>query len=62
MPRQTAPALPTEKSIEMALQVVRKSFPNARIKRIGPEGVEFDYPNDAPVSDSEYRGKPFGAP
>lgn len=58
MPRPTAPSMPTENQIKEAFKVVAALSPGARIARVGPEGVVFDYP-DAAQLDSQYRGKPF---
>ncbi len=39
--------MPTEKQIRDAVEVVTKLCPGARIVRVGPDGVEFDYPDEA---------------
>lgn len=44
MSRPRSPSMPTPAQIEAAVAAVRAVHPDARIKRIGPDGVEFDYP------------------
>ena len=44
MARPLAPSMPTPAQIEQAVAAVRQLHPEARVKRIGPDGVEFDYP------------------
>ena len=58
MPRPSAPSMPTENQIKEAFKVVKALSPGARIARVGPEGVVFDYPDTA-QPDSQYRGRPF---
>jgi hypothetical protein len=50
--------MPTETQIREAHKVVVTLSPGARIARVGPEGIVFDYP-DTPQPDSQYHGKPF---
>lgn len=44
MARPRSPSMPTQAQIEQAFAVVRALHPEARIKKVGPDGVEFDYP------------------
>lgn len=60
MSRPSAPSMPTERQIEEAHKIVANLNPGARIKRVGPEGVEFDYPGVGKAGD-EWAGKPFGS-
>lgn len=59
MPRPTAPSMPTIKQIKDAVALVTEHYPGARIARIGPDGVEFTYPEKSAVH-SKYQGMPFG--
>lgn len=43
MSRTAAPAMPTEKQIRDLYQLVSTISPEAKISRIGPDGVTFDY-------------------
>lgn len=58
MSRPSAPSMPTERQIQEAHKAVVSLFPAARIARVGPEGVVFEYP-DTGLQDSQYLGKPF---
>ena len=51
--------MPTAKQIREAVEEARKYCPGAQIKRVGPDGVEFVYP-DVSISDDRWNGKPFG--
>lgn len=44
MSRPSAPSMPTERQIQEAHKAVASLFPGARIVRVGPEGVTFEYP------------------
>ena len=43
MARQPASGMPTKEQVLRALQIARQSDPSARVRRIGPDGVEFEY-------------------
>ncbi|MCA1334201.1 hypothetical protein [Pseudooceanicola marinus] len=43
MAKSPAPAMPTSRQINEALETVRKFHPDARIASVGPEGVKFTY-------------------
>ena len=58
--RPSAPSMPTERQIQDAHKTVASLYPGARIKRVGPGGVDFDYP-DVKASDGEWAGKPFAS-
>ena len=58
MSRPAAPAMPTETQIREAHKVVAALTPGARIARVGPEGIVFEYPDTA-NPDSQFRGAPF---
>ena len=58
MSRRQAPSMPTEAQIKAAHQAVAKLHPEARIRSVGPDGVAFDYPDEA-RNDTQYRGAPF---
>lgn len=49
MSRPAAPSMPTKQQVEEAVARARAVDPAARIKRIGPDGVEFDYPAPEPA-------------
>jgi hypothetical protein len=51
--------MPTKTQIEQALELARAIDPDVRIKRIGPDGVEFVYPDQAARQDG-WANKPFG--
>lgn len=44
MARASAPSMPTRRQIKAALEAVAQVHPGARIARVGPEGVNFEYP------------------
>ena len=54
-----APSMPTKAQLEQALEAARAIDPLVRIKRIGPDGIEFDY-GDQPGAGGPWTGKPFG--
>lgn len=58
MSRPSAPSMPTENQIKEVHKVVAALSPGARIARVGPEGVAFEYPDTAQSSD-QYSGQPF---
>jgi hypothetical protein len=60
MSRPAAPSMPTERQIKEAHEIVASLFPGARIKRVGPDGIEYDYP-DTKGGDPKWSGQPFGA-
>lgn len=59
MSRPSAPSLPTAKQIRDAHAAVVALHPGARVVRIGPDGVAFDYPDTATPSADTWAGKPF---
>lgn len=61
MARPSAPALPTKHQIRETFDVVSALHPGARISRVGPEGVEFTYPDATTNADGNWHGKPFSA-
>lgn len=58
MSRPGAPSMPTERQIQEAHKTVSKLSPGARVKRVGKEGVDFDYPEESGQMTFD---KPFGA-
>lgn len=50
--------MPTERQIQEAHKAVATLHPGARIARVGPEGVTFEYPDNLSAG-SQYQGKPF---
>lgn len=58
MPSPRSPSMPTTRQIKEVCKVTQQLYPNARIKRIGPDGVDFDYPDKVEVQDI-WSGKPF---
>lgn len=58
MARPSAPSMPTANQIEEAHKAVAALSPGARIARVGPEGIVFEYPDSAQPFD-KYRGQPF---
>lgn len=58
MPRPSAPSMPTERQVIEAHKTVTALHPKARIKCIGPDGVQFDYP-DNPATASDWDDRPF---
>jgi hypothetical protein len=59
MSKPKAPGLPTEAQISATFNAVKAIDPTARIKRVGPDGVEFIY-SEADAADDGWSGKPFG--
>lgn len=47
MTRPAAPSLPTARQIREAVKAVLDVCPDARVARVGPEGVTFRYPDEA---------------
>lgn len=60
MSRPSAPSMPTERQIHDAQKAVASINPGARIARVGPEGVTFEYPEGRRQSDT-WQNKPFTA-
>lgn len=60
MSRRAAPSMPTQRQIHDALKAVTILHPGARIARVGPEGVTFEYPEGRRQSDT-WQNKPFTA-
>jgi len=60
MARPSAPSMPTERQIQEAHKAVASLYPGARIARVGPEGVTFEYP-DTRKQASNWDNKPFSA-
>ncbi len=46
MSKPIAPSMPTPRQIREALGVIRETFPDAKVKRVGPDGIEFAYGDD----------------
>lgn len=61
MSRPSAPSMPTESQIQDVHKIVAELYPGARIVRVGPEGVSFDYPDTkAPAAPADgWTGSPF---
>ena len=57
---RAAPSMPTPRQIRAAWEAVKALHPDARIARVGPEGVEFVYPDASASGDDRWKGKPFG--
>ena len=47
MAKPSVPSMPTQRQIDEAVACVRRHCPDARILRVGPDGVQFDYPGSA---------------
>lgn len=60
MARPAAPSMPTERQIQDAHKAVTLLHPAARIARVGPEGVTFEYPEGRKHADN-WQSKPFSA-
>ena len=45
MAKAAAPSMPTERQVSEAYKLVSRLCPGARVKSIGPEGVQFEYPS-----------------
>lgn len=50
MPRPSAPSMPTKHQISEVHRIVTELHPDARIVRVGPEGVTWGYPDGTIVS------------
>lgn len=61
MSRTASPSMPTERQIAQAFKVVTTLHPNARIARVGPEGVSFEYPDGAKAKSQNWDNRPFSA-
>ena len=59
MPRTRAPSMPTSTQIAEAHKHVSGIHPDARIRRVGPDGIEFVYPDE--VGGAQASVKPFNA-
>lgn len=60
MARPSAPSMPTERQIQEAHKAVALLSPGARIARVGPEGVTFEYPESRKLANN-WDNKPFSA-
>lgn len=60
MARPSAPSMPTERQIQEAFKAVSLVHPGARIARVGPEGVSFEYPEGRKQADT-WHNRPFSA-
>lgn len=60
MSKPSAPSMPTARQIEDAYKAVASVHRGARIARVGPEGITFEYP-DATTGHSDWQGRPFTA-
>lgn len=60
MARPSAPSMPTERQIRDAAKAVATASPGARIARVGPEGVSFEYP-EGRAGAGAWANKPFSA-
>ena len=58
MPRPSAPSMPTEKQFIDAFRVAKELCPGVLLKRIGPDGIELEYPTDQRMK-TDWEGKPF---
>ena len=58
MPSPRAPSMPTKRQIEEAAKVARELCPGARIKSVGPDGVNFEYQEDVD-GNGAWEAKPF---
>ena len=61
MPGRPSPSLPTPKQIRAVHEAVAALHPGARIVKVGPEGVTFDYPDSSAPREGDWRGRPFSA-
>ena len=52
--------MPTERQVQETHKIVTALYPSARIKSVGPDGVEFEYPDQA-AQVVEWAGRPFAA-
>lgn len=60
MARRSAPSMPTERQIQDAAKAVALVHPDARIARVGPEGITFEYPQGRAAAGA-WANKPFSA-
>ncbi len=60
MGKPAAPSMPTKHQIEEVHNAVKALHPTARIKGVGPDGVQFDYPDHASSNDT-WHDRPFSA-
>lgn len=60
MARPSAPSMPTERQIQDAFKAVTLVHPDARIARVGPEGVTFEYPEGRKQT-GNWDHRPFSA-
>ena len=62
MSRPAAPSMPTAKQVREARDLVLSIDPNAKILRVGPDGVTFSYDRGGPTGPMKsWAGKPFSA-
>ncbi|ASM74125.1 hypothetical protein SULPSESMR1_03350 [Pseudosulfitobacter pseudonitzschiae] len=62
MSRPAAPSMPTPKQVREARDMVLSIDPNAKILRVGPDGVTFSYDGGGPAGPmNSWEGKPFSA-
>lgn len=61
MSRPGSPSMPTERQIQEAHKAVAALYPNARIARVGPEGVTFEYTDAPAAKGNQWAGVPFAA-
>jgi len=59
MSRPSAPSMPTERQIRDLSELMSKLKPDAKIHRIGPDGVTFIY--DGELSFRSWADEPFSA-
>lgn len=58
MSRPAAPSMPTEKQVREAHAIVASLHPGAKILRVGPDGVTFDYGGQGAANNAD---RPFSA-
>jgi len=54
-----SPSVPTPTQIRETHKAVSELYPNARIVRVGPEGITFEYPDGSKPDGKAYVGRPF---
>ena len=59
MSRRAAPTMPTAHQVKEINDMVVSLHPNARIVRVGPEGVIFNYPDAGAMQASKWANEPF---
>lgn len=47
MPRPKSPSMPTEQQIKSVIASVCAQAPGARVRRVGPDGIQFAYPDES---------------